>query len=340
MHRPKRIADQVVVITGASSGIGLATARLAAARGAKLVLAARNEDALRRAASEVHASGGEASYVVTDVSRLEEVERLADEAIRRYGRIDTWFNNAAVGLYGRCIEVPIEDMRRLFDIDFWGVVHGSRVAVEHMREEGGVLINMGSMTSKQAMPLLGTYAAAKHALQAFTDSLRLEIEEARLPIAVVTIRPGSIDTPFFEHAMNYMENEPLPPPPVYAPELVARTVVECMERPIRDVTVGGAAKAQITLGQVAPRLMDRILEKSFFSIQKSDRPTARDHVSGLHSGSTSRAVTRGGYPGHVADHSPYTRAALHPGWMAAGTAVGSAILSMFVLGRLSRMLGS
>lgn len=338
MHRPKKLSDQVVVITGASSGIGLATARLAASRGATVVLTARNEDALKRAVAEIHASGGKASYVAADVSRYEDVERLATEVERRHGRIDAWFNNAAVGLYGRCTEVSLEDMRRLFDIDFWGVVHGSRVAVARMRERGGVLINMGSMVSKQVIPLLGTYAAAKHALQAFTDALRVELEEAGAPIAVVTVRPGSIDTPFFEHAMNYMETEPKPPPPVYAPEIVARAAVECMERPVRDVTVGGAAKAQITLGQVAPRLMDRILEKSFFSLQKSDRPAAPNRVSALHSSSTSRAVTRGGYPGHVAQHSPYTTAALHPGWVALGTALGSALLGLFVFARFARPL--
>ncbi|HZX29899.1 MAG TPA: SDR family NAD(P)-dependent oxidoreductase, partial [Rhodocyclaceae bacterium] len=152
-HRLKKIQDQVMVITGATSGIGLTTARRAAERGARVVLAARNAEALGKITAEMAQAGREAAYVVADVARMEDVRRVADFARERFGGFDTWVNNAGISIFGRYEQVPLEDQRRLFDTNFWGVVHGSLVAVEELRHRGGAIINLGSEVSDVAVPL-------------------------------------------------------------------------------------------------------------------------------------------------------------------------------------------
>ncbi len=200
----KRLRDQVIVLTGASSGIGLATARKAARQGAQLVLAARSGDELQRLAAEIGARGGKAVPVVTDVGREEEVRDLANTALQRFGRFDTWINNAGISIFGRLEEVALEDQRRLFATNFWGVVYGSLTAVRHLKEHGGALINLGSVVSDRAFPLQGMYSASKHAVKGFTDALRVELEEEGAPVAVTLIKPTSIATPFARHAKNYL----------------------------------------------------------------------------------------------------------------------------------------
>ena len=236
----KPLDEQVMVITGASSGIGLVTAKHAARRGACVVLAARNENDLHHATQAIRRSGGRAVYAVADVADPAQVDAIADTAIREFGRIDTWVNNAAVSMYGRIMDLPIEDMRRQMDVNYWGQVYGSRTAVRHLRPTGGALINVGSALSDRAIPLQGGYCAAKHALKAFTDALRMELEEQGLPIAVTLVKPASIDTPFFEKARTYLGVEPQPVPPVYAPEVVSEVILHAAEHPLRELIAGGS----------------------------------------------------------------------------------------------------
>jgi NAD(P)-dependent dehydrogenase (short-subunit alcohol dehydrogenase family) len=307
----KKIADQTIVITGASSGIGLCTAKMAAERGARVVLAARNEDALRDIVREIGTQGGRAAYAVADVAFPEQVKAIADVATGEFGGIDTWVNNAALAIYGRLTEVTLEDSQRLFDVNFWGAVYGCKVAVPHLRERGGAIINIGSVLSERALPLQGMYVASKHALKGFTDTLRMELEKEGAPISVTLVKPTSIDTPYFEHAKNYMEVEPTPPPPVYDPEVVARTILECAERPVREVFVGGAAKMFEIMENRVPRLTDLYMEKTMFRQQRSETPNqARDN---LYTPSEPAGLVRGNYQGHVMKSSAYTKASLHPG---------------------------
>src|ERR671914_1585018 len=210
------IPEQVIVITGASSGIGLVTAKMAAARGASVVLAARNERDLARAVDAIRAAGGRATYVVCDVADRAQVERVAERAVEEFGRIDTWVNNAAVSMYGRLQTVPVEDMRRQFDVNYWGTVYGALAAVPNLKRQGGTLINVASALADRAIPLQGNYCAAKHAMKAFTDSLRMELEEEGARISVTLVKPGSIDTPLFDKARTFLGVEPQPVPPVYA----------------------------------------------------------------------------------------------------------------------------
>jgi short-subunit dehydrogenase len=307
----KKLNEQVVVITGASSGIGLVTARMAAGRGARLVVAARSEEALKQLVDEINGAGGEAVYVVADVGNEDDVRHISEAAIRRFGGFDTWINNAGVSVYGKLMEISIEDQRRLFETNFWGVVYGSYVAAGHLKRRGGALINVGSTLSDRAIPIQGMYSASKHAVKGFTDALRMELEADSAPVSVTLIKPGAIDTPYTHHAKNYLESEPTLPPPVYAPEVVAEAILYCAEHQEREVFAGGGGKALSVSEKYAPRLTDKLMEWTMIDMQKSGRPPRRREDNGLYKAS-GKLKERGGYEGHVAESSLYTKASLHP----------------------------
>lgn len=307
--RLKPLRDQVVVITGASSGIGLVTARMAAERGARVVLVSRDETDLRKAAEEIRARGGRALHVVADVADPAAVDEVAATAVREFGGFDTWINNAGVSIYGRIEEVALEDARRLFETNYWGVVHGTLSALPVLEQQGGALINIGSALSDTGYPLQGHYTASKHAVKGFTDSLRLEIEKEGLPVSITLIQPAAIDTPYPEHAVTYLGVEPKHQPPVYAPEIVAEAILRCAERPQRDVLVGGGAKVFSTVEKYAPRLGDRLKEATGFSGQRTDQPARNEDA--LHGPRPGDASVRGHYPGRVRHTSLYTRARLN-----------------------------
>ncbi|MGJ7918397.1 SDR family oxidoreductase [Massilia sp. LXY-6] len=286
----KKLNEQVMVLTGATSGIGLVTARTAAEAGVRLVLAARDGDALDTLAQELRQRGAEALTVAADVGNPADVERIGQAAIERFGRIDTWVNNAGIGVYGSQEQVTLEDMQRVMATNFWGVVHGSLTAVKLMKQHGGgAIINVGSEVSDRAVPLIGTYAASKHAVKAFTESLRMELEKAQ--ISLTLIKPASIDTPFTAHARNYMEYEPDLPPPIYAPELVAKTILHAAETPERDLFVGGRARLISTLGAVLPRPLDRLMRAAAFrQEQQPDQPNNPDRRDALHAPDPAREL--------------------------------------------------
>ena len=324
--RLKRLEDRVMVITGATSGIGLATARRAAERGARVVLCSRNEPELRETAAQIEGAGGTARAVEADVSRPEDVERLAASAVAEFGTLDTWVNNAGVSFYGRLTEVALEDMRQLFEVNFWGMVHGARAAIPQLRRHGGALINIGSIVSDRAIPLQGAYSASKHAVKGITDALRMELEEEGAPISVTLIKPSAIDTPYFKHAKNYMEVQPKPPAPVYAPEVVANAILRAAEHPVRDITIGGGGRFITALGTALPRLTDFYMERAMFSAQRSDTP-AEARPGNLYQPSGEENRERGDYEGHVMQSSAYTQATMSPARMLLAAGVGFAVFA-------------
>lgn len=303
----KKLKDQVIVITGASSGIGLVTARMAAKKGAKLVLAARSEASLRQLVQEIEADGGQAVYVVADVAEPTAAATIAQKAQTAFGGFDTWVNNAGVSIYGKVEEVPLEDMRQLFEVNFWGLVNGSLEAVKHLKTKGGALINVGSILSDITAILQTIYSASKHAVKGFTDGLRMELEMDGAPVSVTLIQPAAIDTPYPVHAKNYMEREAKHAPPAYAPETVARAILHSATASERNVVVGGGGRAFIGMEHWTPGLLDKFMEKAFAKQEKADyapRPlpqNALDRPMG-------RLEERGNYPGNTRETSYYTEA--------------------------------
>ncbi|HXH15623.1 MAG TPA: SDR family oxidoreductase [Sphingomonas sp.] len=258
----KPLRDQVIVVTGATSGNGLAIVEDAVWRGAAVVATARNGTALEALRDRLSADGGRIAICVADVSDMAAVECVAAVAVEAFGGFDSWVNNAGAGTYGTLDQVPVADHRRVFDVNYFGVLHGSLVAARHLRSRGrgGAIINVGSILSDRAIVEQGPYCATKHAIQALTDTLRMELEREKAGISVTLIKPGAIDTPFPEHARNFMDQPPRLPPPLYAPSVVADAVLFACETPRRTLYAGGGGVVASLLSRAAPRLSDRIME--------------------------------------------------------------------------------
>ena len=277
----KPLNQQVIVVTGASSGIGLATAQDAAKAGARVVLAARSGDVLEAIAATLAKQGHEAIHVVADVAEREGVQRIADAAIDRFGRIDTWANVAGVSIYGRIDEVTEADARRLFDINFWGMVHGSLVALPYLRRHGGALINVGSEASEVAVPLQGMYSASKHAVKGFTDALRIEVEQLDdAPVSITLIQPTAVNTPLPEHARNYLDRQPKLPTPQLDPHRVAAAILQAAVTPTRDLKVGLMGTLDTAIEKVVPALADRVAVLQVPRQQRDEAP--QDTLGNLH----------------------------------------------------------
>ncbi|GJE44705.1 SDR family oxidoreductase [Methylobacterium soli] len=326
-HKPLR--EQVIVVTGASSGIGLVTVRMAVERGARVVLAARSEDVLARVAAEL---GDRAVHVVADVGQREDVQAIADKAIAKFGGFDTWVNVAGLTVYGLLREIAYEDYQRLIQTNLWGTVNGSLVAVEHLRKRGGALINVGSIASDLAFPFQGLYATSKHAVKGFTDTLRMELIAGGAPVSVTLVKPASIDTPLPQRARNYMDREPTLPPPIYPPQEVADAILHAAVHPQRDIFVGGGGKFFVMGKEFAPGAYDELAPAIIALQKRSERP--RNPQGALHA-PREAGKERGDPPVYVMRTSAYTRATLHP-LATTGIAVGLAATAALLLRRRAK----
>jgi short-subunit dehydrogenase len=332
----KPLDQQVIVITGASSGIGLTTARMAAKAGARLVLAARNEDALRQLAEEIRSQGGQAIAVTADVGDEDDVLRIAKAAITEFGTFDTWVNNAGVSIFGRCEEVSIADMRRMFDTVYWGAVYGSRVAVKHFRQRGeaGALINIGSFFGDRATPVQSTYCTAKHALHGWTNALRMELEMEQAPVSVTLIHPGRIDTPYNEHAQSYYQHQVAHRGMVYPPSAVAEAILFAAAHPKRDMYVGLQAKVLKMVGDVAPRFLDKLMEVVTVPGQVDpNRPSRNAETSALYKAGYG-LHEHGSHQGWFRSGSIYVKMQKHP--LLATVAVAGLGLALRALSKAPR----
>src|SRR5699024_6718828 len=282
--RLKSLQEQVIVITGASSGIGLATARMAAAKGANIVAAARNEDALQQLTDELQQKGTNAVYVKADVGLEEDVIKIAKTAIQTFGRFDTWVNNAGITIYGHAMDVTIEDMKKMFATTIWGVVYGSRVAVKHFKEQGspGALINVGSLFDDRGTVLQSTYAAAKFAVHGWTENIRMELDKEKAPISVTLIHPGRNDTPYNEHGKSYLNLQPAHRGMLYPPQAVAEAILHAAEYPKRDMYVGSQAKLVQLLGTLFPRTADYLMKIIMYPTQHANRPSKPQEENALY----------------------------------------------------------
>lgn len=307
--KARALDEQVIVITGASSGIGLATARRAAKAGAKVFLIARNGDALETIVKDIRSSGGAADYAVADVGDHAAVEAAADAAVARFGRIDTWVNNAGVAIYAALVDTPRDEHERLMRTNYWGAVNGAMAAVARMRAGGGTLITVGSLASEMPAPDMGVYVASKHAVKGYIDTLRLELKRDGAPIRVSLVKPSGIATPMDDHVANHGPGAARLPPPLYAPELVAQTILMAARRPMREATVGGAGQLQIMAATHFPSLFSRTGGVATPILYDPDRPNAgRNNLFAPMAGGDMHSRREG----HGRRSSVYTSLELHP----------------------------
>jgi NAD(P)-dependent dehydrogenase (short-subunit alcohol dehydrogenase family) len=271
--RLKSVAQQVVVVMGASSGIGRATALRFAKRGAKLVVSARSAPGLASLVTAIREGGGEAEAVPADVASFEQVQAVAARAVEAYRRLDTWVHLAAVSVYAPFEHTTPEEFRRVIDVNLLGQAHGAWAALPHLRREGrGALIHVSSVEAKRALPLQSAYAASKHGLEGFLEALRLELQHERVPISVTNVMPASINTPLFTRARSKLGVEPQGLGPLYQPGQVAEAVVYAAEHPARDLVVGGAGQALLLLQRLSPALADVYLRLTGFTGQRTQVP--------------------------------------------------------------------
>ncbi len=328
----KPLGEQVVVITGASSGIGRETALLVASRGAGVVLAARNEEALHEVAREARARGGRALVVVTDVSDRAQVERLAQEAVREFGRIDTWVNDASVSAYALIEHQDIAEIERITQVNYFGVVYGVKAALSVMKyqEGGGTIINIGSVLSERSIPLQGAYCASKHAVKGFTEALRMELRREQVPVNVTLIMPAVINTPFYRSAPSHMGVRPRPIPPVYDASVVAEAIAFACENPRRHLYAGSFGKGLSVIEHLSPPFADWFMTVggSFFAGQL-EKNEPDDGRSNLYAPLSGKGAVSGGYTPSFSD--PYTRyLELHPNRRRAVAALAIGALALLV----------
>jgi len=295
-----RIRGAVVVITGASSGIGKATALAFAKQGASLTLAARRKSALEETVAACEALGSPATAVEVDVTDPEAVDGLADAAVRRFGRIDVWVNNAGVTMFSPFLETPLEDLRRVVDVNVFGYVNGARAALPWMREQGsGVLVNVGSVVGDTPQPYASAYGMSKAAVRSLSRSLRAELRLDGLPgVHVCTVMPATVDTPIYRETANRTGREVRPMPPVSTPQRVARAIVGTARSPRREVLCGAGAKSLAMLNRKAPGLAERLVTEKADRQQLSRRRSADATAGNLYEPSRAEeARTTGGWGG-------------------------------------------
>jgi short-subunit dehydrogenase len=297
------------------------------------VLAARNEPALKEVAKEIKRLGGRSTVVVTDVAEWPQIEKLAQSAVKQFGRIDTWVNNAGVSEYATVDEMTIEEIDRIIQVDLLGMIYGVKAVLPILKQQDqGTIINVASGLSDRAVPLQSAYCAAKYGIKGFTEALRIELEQAKSNVNVTLIQPSSINTPFFNHARSKIGVQPQPIPPVYEPSAVAEAILYASEHPIRNVHVGAAGKMLSVMQRISPALVDRymLLGGQAVKSQKTDQPDdGRDNLFAPIKGSGS---TTGDF-GHLSQAtSIYTRAVgLHPNRGRA--ALASAVVGGIALAR-------
>lgn len=325
----KPIRDQVVVIVGATSGIGRETALQFAQKGAQVVVSGRSPQALEVLSAEIRRRGGEVLAVQADVTDPNQMAHLANRAVETFGRIDTWVHAAAVSMYAGFEDTKPEEFRRIIEVNLLGQAYGAMAALPHLKREGrGALIHISSVEARRSLPLQSAYAASKHGMVGFLDSLRMELQQAGLPIAVVNVMPASINTPLFEKALTRLGVKPRPIQPVYAPDEVARSIVYAAEHPARDIFVGGAGKALSMMQRMSPEASDAFLAKLGFEGQKTEYPKSESAPNNLYEHLSGFDTVKGSFTHQEKKASLFTRLRTNP---VAGLAVLAAGLAAGVL---------
>jgi NAD(P)-dependent dehydrogenase (short-subunit alcohol dehydrogenase family) len=280
--RLRPVEEQVVTLMGASSGIGREAALRFARRGARVVVSARSKGGLDALVQEIRGAGGEATAVVADAAEFAQVKAVADTAVEEYGRIDTWVHLAAISIFARFDETTPDEFKRAVEIDLLGQAYGAMAALPHLKHEGrGALVHVTSVVARRAVPLQSAYCAAKHGVDGFLESLRVELKREGWRIGVTNVMPAAINTPFFDKARTKLGVKPKGFPPMYSPGVVADVILYAAEKAPREIVAGGAAKSMILGQRLSPRLMDAIILRGGFESQMTDEPKPEDAPDGL-----------------------------------------------------------
>jgi NAD(P)-dependent dehydrogenase (short-subunit alcohol dehydrogenase family) len=277
------LSGKVVAITGASAGVGRATVRSFAERGAAIALLARGEDGLKAARREVEAAGGGAIDLPCDVSDADAVEQAVDAIERELGPIDVWVNNAMVGVFDEFLDVPPEDFRRVTDVTYLGVVNGTRSALRRMTaRDRGTIVQVGSALAFRGIPLQAAYCGAKHAIQGYTESVRTELLHRRSSVRIVQVHLPALNTPQFHWVKTDLERHPQPVPPIYQPEVAARAIVWAATHRRRQLFVGAPTVLTVWADRLVPGLLDRYLGRTGYDGQQAAWPIEPDRPDNLY----------------------------------------------------------
>jgi len=272
----KPLSEQVMIVTGASSGLGRAIARGAGERGAKVVVTARNEEALENCVTEIERAGSKALAVPGDVSDQAQVQRVVDVAVERFGRIDTYVADAIVTVYAEVEKLEPDELRRVWEVNFFGVVYGFWAALPHLRASKGTFLHVSSALAYRGIPLQAAYCSTKAGLRAFMESARVEEQKAGTGVAVSLVLPGAINTPQFDRDRQKMGYQPMPVPPIYQPEPFAEATLHCAEYPIRELPISWGAQKLLWGQKFSPRAGDWMLRRIGWKNQHTDEPKPVD----------------------------------------------------------------
>ncbi|MBW4681680.1 MAG: SDR family oxidoreductase [Microcoleus vaginatus WJT46-NPBG5] len=279
----KPINQQVVVVVGASSGIGRETALQFAKRGAKLVVSTRSEAKIAPLVDEIRGFGGEVTAVVADVTVFEQVKAIADRAVEVYGRLDTWVHCPAIAVYAAFDKTKPEEFQRVIDVGLMGQVYGAMAALPHLKREGrGALIHLSSVLGRRSVPLQSSYCTAKHGMEGFIEAMRVELQHEGIPISVTSVKPAAVNTPLYNNALTRLGVKPASLPPFYEPSLVADAILYVAEHPTRDFLVGDVGRMIDVLQRLSPSLVDFILERVAFRLQRTNQPKSEDGPNNLY----------------------------------------------------------
>lgn len=322
-------SGRVAVITGASAGVGRATARALARRGWSLGLLARGQKGLDAAMEEAERIGVPATALSTDVGDASAVEAAAETVERELGPIDAWVNNAMTSVFGPFAEVAIEDVRRVTEVTYLGYVHGTRAALDRMLpRDRGVIVQVGSALAFRGIPLQSAYCAAKHAIRGFDDAVRAELLHEHSNVRICEVHLPAVNTPQFRWVRSLLDRAARPVPPIYQPEVAAEAIAWVLDHPRRSTWVGPSTVAAIVAGTIAPGLVDRYLARTGYRSQQTSEPADDLRPDNLYAPVEVDAGAHGPFDARAHERTLQPWLARHRGGLVAAATAGAALAAV------------
>ncbi len=308
----KPINEQVVVVFGASSGIGRIAALDFAKRGAKVVVAARSESGLKSLVEEIETGGGEAYYQIADAADFGQVKNVADTTVEKFGRLDTWVHSAGAFIFAKVEQTEPEEYKRLIEVNLLGQIYGAKAALPYLKKSGGALIHISSVEAWRTVPYQSAYGASKHGINGFVQALRVELAHDEIPVSVAQILPAAINTPIYDKGRNKMPFKPRPVPPIYHPQIVSDAILYAAENPVTDLVAGGAGLGVVFAERFSPRVTDWVTEKIGFVGQKSDEAQDGEYAGSLFEPLGNFDTVEGRFSDEQLKSDPITWLSTHP----------------------------